>query len=72
MLRFSKEFSLVWFFLIFIGVVAWAYLPSHKKGFEDAGQRVLDEDPLHELSAKQTSERSVSSEENDDKNSKKS
>jgi cytochrome c oxidase cbb3-type subunit IV len=52
MLRYSKEFSLLWFFLIFIGIVAWAYWPSHKKQFEDEGKKLLEDDPVHKQSAK--------------------
>jgi cytochrome c oxidase cbb3-type subunit IV len=60
LLLFSKQFSLVWFFLIFIGVVAWAYWPSHKKGFEDAGNRQLDDDPLHDRTVQQSPNESSS------------
>jgi cytochrome c oxidase cbb3-type subunit IV len=51
-LRFSKQFSLIWFFLIFVAIVLWAYWPSHKKRFEDEGKRLLEEDPTHDLSSK--------------------
>ncbi|MBF0380894.1 MAG: cbb3-type cytochrome c oxidase subunit 3 [Magnetococcales bacterium] len=50
MFSFSKQFSLIWFFLLFIGIVLWAYWPSHKKGFEEEGEKLLDDDPIHELS----------------------
>ncbi|MBF0193219.1 MAG: cbb3-type cytochrome c oxidase subunit 3 [Magnetococcales bacterium] len=50
MISFSKQFSLIWFFLIFVGIVLWAYWPSHKKGFEEEGQRLLEDDPIHENS----------------------
>lgn len=44
MLRFSKEFALVWFFIAFIVVVAWAYWPSNKKTFESMGRLPLEDD----------------------------
>ena len=56
LLRFSKEFSLVWFFLVFIGVVAWAYWPSHQDEFNKVALRLLDDDPIHDKSAKQESD----------------
>ncbi len=27
----------VWFMALFIGIVAWAFWPSHRKKFEDQG-----------------------------------
>jgi cytochrome c oxidase cbb3-type subunit 4 len=42
--RFSKEFSLIWFFLLFIGVLGWVYWPGRKKGYEEAGRMALDDD----------------------------
>lgn len=52
LLQFSKQFALVWFFLIFLGVVVWAYWPGHKQRFEEEGNRMLEDDPIHDLSAK--------------------
>ena len=66
MLRLSKEFSLVWFFLIFVGVVAWAYWPGHKKRFEDEGNRLLDDDPVHHQSAQSTDETPSSANKSED------
>ena len=43
-LHFSQEFSLIWFFLIFVGAVAWAYWPGHKKQYDDAARSILEED----------------------------
>ncbi|MBF0447058.1 MAG: cbb3-type cytochrome c oxidase subunit 3 [Magnetococcales bacterium] len=54
MLSFSKQFSLIWFFLLFVAVVAWAYWPSHKKRFEDQAGKLLEEDPVHNESARIT------------------
>ncbi|MBF0310586.1 MAG: cbb3-type cytochrome c oxidase subunit 3 [Magnetococcales bacterium] len=43
---FSKQFALVWFFLIFVGVLLWVFWPSHRSRFEKAGESVLhDDDP---------------------------
>jgi cbb3-type cytochrome oxidase subunit 3 len=50
MLAFSKQFSLIWFFLIFVAIVLWAYWPSHKKGFEEDGQKFMEDDPIHKNS----------------------
>ncbi|MBF0285819.1 MAG: cbb3-type cytochrome c oxidase subunit 3 [Magnetococcales bacterium] len=44
MMLFSKQFSLVWFFLIFVIVLFWAFRPSHKKRYEEAGRSILRED----------------------------
>lgn len=52
MLSFSKQFALVWFFLIFVAILLWAYWPSRKKRFEDDGKRLLDNDPIHERTTK--------------------
>lgn len=41
---FSKQFALVWFFLLFVGILIWAFWPGNKKKFEDAGRMILDDD----------------------------
>ncbi|MBF0358187.1 MAG: cbb3-type cytochrome c oxidase subunit 3 [Magnetococcales bacterium] len=43
-LLFSKQFALVWFFLIFVGIVVVVYWPGNKKRFEDEGRKILDDD----------------------------
>ncbi|MBF0426735.1 MAG: cbb3-type cytochrome c oxidase subunit 3 [Magnetococcales bacterium] len=44
MFAFAKVFSLVWFFLLFVGVVIWVYWPGRKGRLEEAGRRALDDD----------------------------
>ncbi|WP_081436283.1 cbb3-type cytochrome oxidase subunit 3 [Magnetococcus marinus] len=39
----SKQVGLVWFFLAFIGIVAWAYWPSNKKKLDEAGKIPFDD-----------------------------
>lgn len=33
-----KQFWIVWTFLLFVGIVAWAYWPSRKQEMEDHGR----------------------------------
>nr|CRH06228.1 putative Cytochrome c oxidase, Cbb3-type, subunit Q (ccoQ) [Candidatus Magnetococcus massalia] len=40
----SKEVGLVWFFLTFIAIIAWAYWPSNKKELEDQARVPMDDD----------------------------
>ncbi|MBF0186838.1 MAG: cbb3-type cytochrome c oxidase subunit 3 [Magnetococcales bacterium] len=40
----SKEFALILFFLVFVGIVAYVYLPGNKNRFEKAGRMALDDD----------------------------
>ncbi|MBF0622217.1 MAG: cbb3-type cytochrome c oxidase subunit 3 [Magnetococcales bacterium] len=47
-LLFSKEFSLIWFFLFFIGIVIWAYWPGNKDRYEEAGKMIMDDGELDE------------------------
>ncbi|MBF0625216.1 MAG: cbb3-type cytochrome c oxidase subunit 3 [Magnetococcales bacterium] len=42
--RLAKEFALVWFFLLFVGIVLWAFWPGNRKRFEQAGRMALDDD----------------------------
>ncbi|MBF0190758.1 MAG: cbb3-type cytochrome c oxidase subunit 3 [Magnetococcales bacterium] len=43
LVAFSRQFGVVWFFLLFVGIVAWAFWPGNKKRFEKEGRRVLEE-----------------------------
>jgi cytochrome c oxidase cbb3-type subunit 4 len=42
--EFAQTWGLVYFVLIFLGVVAYAFWPSNKKKFDDAARLPLDED----------------------------
>ena len=44
MSSFAKQFALVWFFLIFLGVAVWAFWPSNKKKFDEMGRMPLDDE----------------------------
>ncbi|MBF0443957.1 MAG: cbb3-type cytochrome c oxidase subunit 3 [Magnetococcales bacterium] len=57
MMAFSKQFSLIWFFLIFVAIVLWVFWPSHKKGLEEDGQKFMEDDPIHENSIKKAQEK---------------
>lgn len=46
LVSYSKQFALVWFFLFFVGVLVWAFWPSNKKRFEDAGRMILDDNDV--------------------------
>ncbi|MBF0614309.1 MAG: cbb3-type cytochrome c oxidase subunit 3 [Magnetococcales bacterium] len=43
LIRFSKQFGLVWFFVLFVAIVAWAYWPGNKKRFEQEGRSILED-----------------------------
>ncbi|MEO5330600.1 MAG: cbb3-type cytochrome c oxidase subunit 3 [Magnetococcus sp. YQC-5] len=43
MLLFSRQFSLVLFFLLFVGIVLWAYWPKNKERFEKEARSILEE-----------------------------
>ncbi|MBF0212151.1 MAG: cbb3-type cytochrome c oxidase subunit 3 [Magnetococcales bacterium] len=43
LVSYSRQFGLVWFFLLFVGIVAWAYWPGNKKRFEKEGQKILED-----------------------------
>ncbi|MBF0370784.1 MAG: cbb3-type cytochrome c oxidase subunit 3 [Magnetococcales bacterium] len=40
----SKEIALVWFFLLFVAIVFWAFRPANKKRFEKMSRMALDDD----------------------------
>ncbi len=42
--EFAASWGLLYFALIFLGAVAYAFWPSHRKTFEDAAQAPLRED----------------------------
>ncbi len=42
--EFAQTWGLVYFVLIFLGVVAYAFWPSNKKKFDDASRIPLDKD----------------------------
>lgn len=39
----AKSIAVVWFFLLFVGIVAYAYWPGNKKRFERMGRTILDD-----------------------------
>jgi cytochrome c oxidase cbb3-type subunit 4 len=41
---FVRSFWLVWLVLLFLGIVAWVYWPSHKKQLESYGRIPLQDD----------------------------
>ncbi|MBF0126330.1 MAG: cbb3-type cytochrome c oxidase subunit 3 [Magnetococcales bacterium] len=41
---FSRQFALVWFFVLFVAILVWAFWPGNKKRFEREGQKILEED----------------------------
>ncbi len=42
--EFARSTWVVWMTLLFIGIVAWAYLPGNKKRFEDDGDIIFKDD----------------------------
>ncbi|MBF0124794.1 MAG: cbb3-type cytochrome c oxidase subunit 3 [Magnetococcales bacterium] len=40
----SKQAALVIFFATFVGVVLWAFWPSHRQRLEQQGRRILEEE----------------------------
>ncbi|MBF0423525.1 MAG: cbb3-type cytochrome c oxidase subunit 3 [Magnetococcales bacterium] len=40
----SKEVSLILFFILFLGVIGWAYWPGHRTRFENEGKKILEEE----------------------------
>ncbi|MBF0427999.1 MAG: cbb3-type cytochrome c oxidase subunit 3 [Magnetococcales bacterium] len=44
LVQFTQQFALVWFFLLFCGILLWAFWPGNKKRFEREGQKILEED----------------------------
>ncbi|MBF0137322.1 MAG: cbb3-type cytochrome c oxidase subunit 3 [Magnetococcus sp. DMHC-1] len=47
---FAKQFTLVWFFIIFLIIIIWAFWPGNRKRFEKAGRMALDDDDQPEPS----------------------
>lgn len=43
LVSFTRQFGLVWFFLLFVAIVAWAYWPGNKKRFEQEGRKILED-----------------------------
>lgn len=41
-------------FIVFIGIVWWAYSPKNKKRFEEDAQLALDDNQLEKLSSQRT------------------
>ncbi len=48
MLRWSKEFALVWFFLVFVGILFYAFWPGNKDRFDKAGRMAMEDDTAEE------------------------
>jgi cbb3-type cytochrome oxidase subunit 3 len=44
LLTHSKEFALVWFFVVFVAIVIWAFWPGNKRKFEEIGRGILDDE----------------------------
>lgn len=41
---FAREWWVVWFMALFLGIIIWAFLPSKKDEFEKASKLPLEED----------------------------
>ncbi|MBF0183572.1 MAG: cbb3-type cytochrome c oxidase subunit 3 [Magnetococcales bacterium] len=39
----GKQFALVLFFLLFVGILFWAYRPKNKARFEQEARAILDD-----------------------------
>ncbi|MBF0175008.1 MAG: CcoQ/FixQ family Cbb3-type cytochrome c oxidase assembly chaperone [Magnetococcales bacterium] len=39
----SKEFALILFFLLFVGIVVWAFWPGNRVRFQQEGEKILEE-----------------------------
>lgn len=44
LMLYSKEFSLIVFFLVFLGIVFWAYWPGNRDRFKKEGEKILEDD----------------------------
>lgn len=53
-----RAFYTVLVFVLFIGVVVWAYSKSSKKGFDEAANSIFDEDEVTTTTAKGTKQES--------------
>ncbi|WP_299621423.1 cbb3-type cytochrome c oxidase subunit 3 [Pelagibius sp.] len=42
--EFAATYGLVYLFVLFLGVLAYAFWPKNKKKFEEAARRPLEED----------------------------
>jgi len=42
--EFLRSFWVVWLMVLFLGIVAWAFWPSHKEGLERHGRIPLEDD----------------------------
>ncbi|WP_130472973.1 cbb3-type cytochrome oxidase subunit 3 [Candidatus Magnetaquicoccus inordinatus] len=42
-LSLSRQFALVLFFLLFVGIIFWAYRPKNKEHFEKEGRAIVDD-----------------------------
>lgn len=43
LVSFTRQFGLVWFFVLFVAIVVWAYWPGNKKRYEQEGKKILEE-----------------------------
>lgn len=43
LLLFSRIFPLVLFFLLFVGIVAWAFWPKNRERFDREARRILED-----------------------------
>ncbi len=46
--EFAQSWGLLFFFIVFLAIVAYAFWPSNKKKFDEAARRPLREDDKHE------------------------
>ncbi|MBF0400616.1 MAG: cbb3-type cytochrome c oxidase subunit 3 [Magnetococcales bacterium] len=44
LIYFSRIFALVLFFVLFVGILVWAFLPGNKQRFEKEARKILEED----------------------------
>lgn len=40
----SKEIALVLFFVVFVGIVLWAFWPGNRDRFEKEGKKILEDE----------------------------
>lgn len=40
----SKEFALIWFFVLFVVIVLWVYRPGGKRTYDAAARGILDDE----------------------------
>jgi cytochrome c oxidase cbb3-type subunit 4 len=46
--EFAQSWGLLFFFIVFLAIVAYAFWPSNKKKFDEAARSPLREDDRHE------------------------